>query len=47
MLGIKIVGDLMFFCSMIVREKYLEKISEDLPKDESVTMYKYPKDGLK
>jgi len=44
-IGLKAVASSMYFCSMKISDTYLEELIEGLPSN-SVTMYKYPPDGL-
>lgn len=45
-LGIKVVADSFYFCSITMSEEYLEDLIDNLPKS-STTMFVYPKKGLK
>ncbi|CAO3646763.1 unnamed protein product [Cunninghamella echinulata] len=44
-LGIKLVGDTLFFASMIISDEYIDELHHGLP-HQSVVMHSYPEDGF-
>lgn len=47
LLGIKVVADTFYFCSMEGNQKYFDDLIEGLPKKTDIIMYKFPTQGLK
>lgn len=47
LLGIKVVADTFYFCSMKGNKEYLNELLEGLPRNSSITMNKYPINGLR
>lgn len=46
MLGIKIVADRVYFCATTPSEAYIDNLLDGLPIRESITMFKFPTNGL-
>lgn len=47
LLGIKVVADTFYFCSMYGNQKYIEELIEGLPNKSEIIMNKFPVNGLK
>lgn len=47
LLGIKVVADTFYFCSMYGNQKYIEELIEGLPNKSEIIMNKFPINGLK